>query len=84
MQAEAELAQASDTDLSDLTLPDLIPPAAPPAGWRTPPSLATRTVPSRPAPIPSDPAPIPSDFAPGELPELPEPPAQTAEDGGAS
>ncbi|MFD4976898.1 Mu transposase C-terminal domain-containing protein, partial [Streptomyces sp. NPDC058424] len=84
VQAEAELAQASDTDLSDLALPDLIPPAAPPAEWRTPPSLATRTAPSRPAPIPSDPAPIPSDLAPGEPPELPEPPAQTAEDGDAS
>ncbi|WP_435836566.1 transposase [Streptomyces asoensis] len=52
-QAEAELAQATDTDLSDLALPDLIPPAAPPAGWRTPASLAVLTTPGPPAPIPS-------------------------------
>ncbi|MFF7930927.1 Mu transposase C-terminal domain-containing protein [Streptomyces sp. NPDC007940] len=48
-QAEAELAHAAGTSLSDLALPDLIPPAAPPADWRTPPSLATRTAPVRPA-----------------------------------
>ncbi|MET7312277.1 hypothetical protein ABZS68_35875 [Streptomyces sp. NPDC005571] len=29
-EAEAELAQATGTDLSDLALPDLIPPVAPP------------------------------------------------------
>ncbi|MGY4907009.1 transposase [Streptomyces sp. 900116325] len=52
-QAEAELAQSSDTDLSDLALPDLIPPAAPPAEWRTPASLAALTKPGRPAPVPS-------------------------------
>ncbi|MFI6690027.1 Mu transposase C-terminal domain-containing protein [Streptomyces sp. NPDC050485] len=52
-QAEAELAQATDTDLSDLALPDLIPPAAPPAGWRTPASLAALTTPGRPIPAPS-------------------------------
>ncbi|MER6655071.1 Mu transposase C-terminal domain-containing protein [Streptomyces sp. NPDC000971] len=52
-QAGAELAQATDTDLSDLALPDLIPPAAPPAGWRTPASLAALTTPSLPAPFPS-------------------------------
>ncbi|MGW3643458.1 transposase [Streptomyces sp. NPDC005166] len=51
-QAEAELTQATDTDLSDLALPDLIPPAAPPAEWRTPPSLAART---RQAPPPDTP-----------------------------
>ncbi|MFF1725429.1 Mu transposase C-terminal domain-containing protein [Streptomyces sviceus] len=57
-QAEAELAHAAGTSLSDLALPDLIPPAAPPADWRTPPSLATRTAPGRlPAPFPSEPAP---------------------------
>lgn len=50
-QAEAELAQATDTDLSDLALPDLIPPAAPPVGWRTPASLAALTTPGRPAPV---------------------------------
>ncbi|WUB07799.1 Mu transposase C-terminal domain-containing protein [Streptomyces platensis] len=42
-QAGAELAQATDSDLSDLALPDLIPPAAPPDGWRTPASLAALT-----------------------------------------
>ncbi|MGW7049740.1 Mu transposase C-terminal domain-containing protein [Streptomyces avermitilis] len=68
-QAEAELAQTADTDLAQLALPDLIPPAAPPADWRTPPSLATRTMPGRPAPVSSEPA---SDGPP-------EPTAQTAE-----
>ncbi|WP_434976180.1 Mu transposase C-terminal domain-containing protein [Streptomyces virginiae] len=46
-EASVELAAAERSDLSRLALPDLIPPAAPPAGWRTPPSLAART---RPAP----------------------------------
>ncbi len=68
-QAEAELAQTTDTDLSQLALPDLIPPSVPPAEWRTPPSLAARTTPSQPASTPSGP---------------PEPTAQTAEDGDAS
>lgn len=72
-QAEAELAQATGTDLAQLALPDLIPPAAPPAEWRTPPSLATRTTPGRPAPVPSGPV----------SGGLPEPTAQTAEDGDA-
>ncbi|MFF7258546.1 Mu transposase C-terminal domain-containing protein [Streptomyces microflavus] len=52
-QAEAELAQAAGTDLSGLAMPDLIPPAAPPADWRTPASLAALTTPGMPAPIPS-------------------------------
>ncbi|MFJ1878672.1 Mu transposase C-terminal domain-containing protein [Streptomyces sp. KS_5] len=52
-QAEAELAQATGTDLSDLALRDLIPPAAPPAGWRTPASLAALTTADLPAPVPS-------------------------------
>ncbi|MEU6966052.1 hypothetical protein [Streptomyces chrestomyceticus] len=56
-QAEAELAHAAGTDLSDLAMPDLIPPAAHPADWRTPPSLVTRTAPGRPAPVPPEPAP---------------------------
>ncbi|MGW6506622.1 Mu transposase C-terminal domain-containing protein [Streptomyces niveus] len=51
-QAGAELARATGTDLSDLSLPDLIPPAAPPAGWRTPASLAALTTPGLPAPLP--------------------------------
>ncbi|MGW0545580.1 Mu transposase C-terminal domain-containing protein, partial [Streptomyces griseoincarnatus] len=73
-QAEAELAQTASTDLAQLALPDLIPPAAPPADWRTPPSLATRTTPGRPAPAPSEPAP---DGPPARA-------ADTAEDGDAS
>lgn len=56
-QAGAELAQATGTDLSDLALPDLIPPAAPPADWRTPPSLAARTTSDR--PVPPQPEPVP-------------------------
>lgn len=73
-QAEAELTQAAGTDLSDLAMPDLIPPAAPPADWRTPPSLVTRTAPGRPAPVPPEPAP---GRPPGST-------AQTTEDGDAS
>ncbi|MDI5907002.1 Mu transposase C-terminal domain-containing protein, partial [Streptomyces sp. 12257] len=52
VQAEHELAAAEHTDASKLALPDLIPPAAPPADWRTPPSLTARTTPGRPAPPP--------------------------------
>ncbi|WP_374203097.1 Mu transposase C-terminal domain-containing protein [Streptomyces sp. ST2-7A] len=52
-QAGAELARAAGTDLSDLALPDLIPPAAPPAGWRTPASLAAPATPDLPAAVPS-------------------------------
>nr|WP_242514840.1 Mu transposase C-terminal domain-containing protein [Streptomyces rimosus] len=51
-QAEAELAQAAGTNLSDLALPDLIPLAAPPAGWRTPASLAALTTPGPPVRYP--------------------------------
>ncbi|MFE5549932.1 Mu transposase C-terminal domain-containing protein [Streptomyces sp. NPDC056534] len=43
VEASLELAAAERADLSALALPDLIPPAAPPADWRTPPSLAART-----------------------------------------
>lgn len=52
-QAGAELAQATDTDLPDLALPDLIPPAAPSAGWRTPASLTALTTSGQPVPLPS-------------------------------
>ncbi|MFE3220860.1 Mu transposase C-terminal domain-containing protein [Streptomyces antimycoticus] len=52
-QADAELARSAGTGLSQLALPDVIPPAAPPADWRTPASLAALTTPSRPAPPPS-------------------------------
>ncbi|WP_285509490.1 hypothetical protein [Streptomyces sp. NBRC 13847] len=51
-QAEAELAQTADTDLAQLAMPDLIPPAAPPADWRTPASLAALTTPGPPVPHP--------------------------------
>ncbi|WOT32651.1 Mu transposase C-terminal domain-containing protein [Streptomyces coeruleorubidus] len=52
-QADAELAQSAGTALSQLALPDVIPPAAPPADWRTPASLVALTTPSRPAPPPA-------------------------------
>lgn len=51
-QAEAELAQSADTDLAQLAMPDLIPPAAPPADWRTPASLAALTTPGPHSPVP--------------------------------
>ncbi|WP_374113004.1 Mu transposase C-terminal domain-containing protein [Streptomyces sp. WAC 00631] len=81
-QAEAELAQASDTGLSDLALPDLIPPATPPAGWRTPASLAALTTPGQPTP-----APAPSGRRGASTPNGPGGPAApptTDEDGDAS
>jgi putative transposase len=52
-QADAELARSAGTSLSQLALPDVIPPAAPPADWRTPASLAALTTQGRPAPAPS-------------------------------
>ncbi|MER6085476.1 Mu transposase C-terminal domain-containing protein [Streptomyces sp. NPDC001833] len=52
-QAEAELAQTADTDLAQLAMPDLIAPAAPPADWRTPASLAVLTTPGPRVPHPS-------------------------------
>ncbi|MFF3653618.1 Mu transposase C-terminal domain-containing protein [Streptomyces sp. NPDC002181] len=42
-EAGAELASTDRAVLSRLALPDLIPPAAAPPTWRTPPSLAVRT-----------------------------------------
>ncbi|MFJ9080339.1 Mu transposase C-terminal domain-containing protein [Streptomyces sp. NPDC102278] len=48
VEAGAELAEADWADLSRLALPDLIPPSAPPAEWRTPPALAARTRRARP------------------------------------
>ncbi|WTD39889.1 transposase family protein (plasmid) [Streptomyces sp. NBC_01643] len=71
VQAEAELAQVTDTDLSDLAMPDLIPPAPLPAEWCTPPSLAARTMSAPPGPIPSDPDSTVASDGP------PRPPAQT-------
>ncbi|WP_416071583.1 transposase [Streptomyces sp. ME02-8801-2C] len=79
-QAEAELAQATDTDLSQLSLPDLIPPAAPPAGWRTPASLAALTMPERPVPLPSGRGSAPAPDSPGGRAARP----TTDEDGDAS
>ncbi|MFF1459652.1 Mu transposase C-terminal domain-containing protein [Streptomyces sp. NPDC058330] len=52
-QADAELARSAGTSLSQLALPDVIPPAAPPADWRTPASLAALATAGRPAPLPS-------------------------------
>ncbi|MGW7348745.1 Mu transposase C-terminal domain-containing protein [Streptomyces sp. NPDC054854] len=49
VEAGRELARSDRSDLARLALPDLIPPAAPPPGWRTPPSLAART-----RPLPTD------------------------------
>ncbi|GAA3386772.1 Mu transposase C-terminal domain-containing protein [Streptomyces roseoviridis] len=51
-QAGDELAAAEHTDASKLALPDLIPPAAPPADWRTPASLAALTTPGPPVRYP--------------------------------
>ncbi|WP_228044870.1 Mu transposase C-terminal domain-containing protein [Streptomyces ferrugineus] len=55
VQAEHELAAAEHIDASKLALPDLIPHAAPPADWRTPPSLTPRTTPSQPRPCANPP-----------------------------
>lgn len=55
-QAERELAAADYTDVARLALPDLIPPAPPPAYWRTPPALAAGTAPVPPASAPADPS----------------------------
>lgn len=60
-EAAAELAVADRAGLSRLALPDLIPPAAPPSGWRTPASLAARTRPQ--------PSPAPDDEGPGGGPQ---------------
>ncbi|MGO4462615.1 Mu transposase C-terminal domain-containing protein [Streptomyces sp. M-16] len=58
VEAGLELAAGDRGDLAELALPDLIPPAAPPSHWRTPPSLAART---RPRPLPP---PAPDDGEP--------------------
>ncbi|MER5539760.1 transposase family protein [Streptomyces mirabilis] len=55
-QADRELAAADYTDAARLALPDLIPPAPPPAHWRTPPALAAGTAPPPPASAPADPS----------------------------
>ncbi|GAA2720689.1 MULTISPECIES: hypothetical protein [Streptomyces] len=48
--ATRELDQYQHTDLADLALPDLIPPAPPPADWATPDALKARTRPTGSAP----------------------------------
>ncbi|MFE9743159.1 Mu transposase C-terminal domain-containing protein [Streptomyces sp. NPDC006477] len=80
-QADAELALSAGTSLSQLALPDVIPPAAPPADWRTPASLAALTTQGRPAPLPSgrESAPAVSDGPAGRAV-----PFTTDEDGDAS
>jgi putative transposase len=81
-QAGAELAQATDSDLSDLALPDLIPPAAPPTGWRTPASLAALTGPAQPhATLPRQSI---APCVPGRQADGQADPAITDEDGDAS
>ncbi|WP_328686672.1 Mu transposase C-terminal domain-containing protein [Streptomyces caniferus] len=55
-QADRELAAADYTDVARLALPDLIPPAPPPAHWRTPPALAAGTASPPPVPAPAEPA----------------------------
>ncbi|MFJ5534109.1 Mu transposase C-terminal domain-containing protein [Streptomyces sp. NPDC093261] len=55
-QAERELVAADYTDVARLALPDLIPPAPPPAYWRTPPALAAGTASPPPASAPADPS----------------------------
>lgn len=46
--ASRELARHQHSDLAALALPDLIPPAAPPADWATPDTLKARTRPTGP------------------------------------
>ncbi|MFI2790877.1 Mu transposase C-terminal domain-containing protein [Kitasatospora sp. NPDC018614] len=55
-QADHELAAADYTDAARLALPDLIPPAPPPADWRTPPALAAGAAPPPPASTPAHPS----------------------------
>ncbi|NGN67610.1 transposase [Streptomyces sp. A7024] len=51
--AARELDEHHDTDLSALALPDLIPPAPPPADWATPASLRSGTRTAGPTPDPT-------------------------------
>ncbi len=80
-QADAELARSAGIGLSQLALPDVVPPAEPPADWCTPASLAALTTPARSAPCPSgrdSTAPAP------DSPDGRAAPATTDEDGDAS
>jgi putative transposase len=65
-EADRELGEATESDLSKLALPDLIPPAPPPTHWRTPPALAAGTALPPPDSAPAD---TPTDAPPGTLPE---------------
>lgn len=55
-EAARELDQEQHTDLAALALPDLIPPAPPPADWAIPAALKARTRPAAP-PTPSEDSP---------------------------
>ncbi|MFE9890639.1 Mu transposase C-terminal domain-containing protein [Streptomyces scopuliridis] len=52
-EAIRELARHHENDLAHLALPDLIPPAPPPADWATPDTLKARTRPTTPRPTPT-------------------------------
>ncbi len=52
-EATRELARHHEGDLAKLALPDLIPPAPPPADWATPDTLKARTRPATPKPVPA-------------------------------
>ncbi|MFJ8746174.1 Mu transposase C-terminal domain-containing protein [Embleya sp. NPDC127516] len=52
-EAARELAHHHEDDLARLALPDLIPPAPPPADWATPDTLKARTRPTDSAPTPA-------------------------------
>ncbi|MFI6582913.1 Mu transposase C-terminal domain-containing protein [Embleya sp. NPDC050493] len=58
-EAARELARHHEGDPAALALPDLIPPAPPPADWATPDSLKTATRPIRPT-EPTAPEPLPA------------------------
>ncbi|MEC3998881.1 transposase family protein [Actinacidiphila sp. DG2A-62] len=65
-EADRELGEAAESDLSKLALPDLIPHAPPPAHWRTPPAVAAGTAPLPPVSAPDD---VPPDAPPHAVPE---------------
>ncbi|MEU2674663.1 transposase family protein [Streptomyces sp. NPDC007164] len=52
-EATRELARYEEADLTALALPDLIPPALPPADWATPQTLKARIRPVAPKPAPT-------------------------------
>ncbi|MGW6821627.1 hypothetical protein [Streptomyces sp. NPDC055005] len=82
-QAQEEISRARAVDLAARALPDLIPPAAPPAAWRTPASLAARTRPTPTDTPPADEQPRPGTadaYSPGNAADA----DTTGEDGDAS